>query len=470
MREQLLAWIKNEYTLATGRAPTAPDMGYYEHLAVLRDWWRGKYAPFHEHRETCAGAPPVRRELYKMGMAKTVCEDWATVLANDRTRIRMENEAESLRVLGARDCTGGYLTGGGFWGKLNAFVEETFALGMGGVFSGEVIGERGGVLPLHFVSAEWIVPLASEGGDVREIAFLGAGSEGLGVPVNQGKTRKGRRGGVPDGTLATAVLILCEGEGFCVRHLALGKKGETLHIGETHVPYKPFAVLSPNIVNADASRAACGVGVSVFEGAIDNLKGIDLAYNNFCRDLYLGGKKVFMNQTLTQSDAYGNRVAPDDVAQQLFVTVGDTDLASDTMIVEHNPELRAAENATAVQAQLDYLSFKVGFGAHRYRFSEARVVTATQYAGEKQAFLQHAMKHYIRVEAFLLSLVEMACGGKVGGAVTVDFDDSFFIDPTAERERDLREVQLGLLLPWEYRARYYGESETQAKEKLRGTV
>lgn len=467
MTEQLLDFIKKEYMAATARVPTVPDMGYYEHLSVLRDWWLGKHAPFHEHRETCAGSAPVRRELYKMGMAKTVCEDWATVLINDRTRIKMEDEALSAHVLGARDGVDGYLTGGGFWGKLNAFVEETFALGTGGVFSGEVIGERDSHLPLHFVSAEWIVPLSADGGVIEECAFLGAGSGGTSVSYAVPKAGKGKRKQqMPHDTLATAVLILREGKGYVTRYLALGTKGETLHICETRTAYKPFAILSPNIVNADAARAACGVGVSIFENAIDNLKGIDLAYNNFCRDLYLGGKKVFLNQSLTQSDAYGNRVAPDDVAQQLFVTVGDTDLAADTMIFEHNPALRAEENATAVQAQLDYLSFKVGFGARRYRFSDARAVTATQYAGEKQTFLQHAMKHYIRVEAFLLALVRMACGEVDCGAVTVDFDDSFFIDPTAERERDLREVQLGLLLPWEYRVKYYGENADDAKARI----
>ena len=463
MTEQLLDLIKKEYAAASGAAPMAPGMEYYAHLAMLRDWWRGKYAPFHEHRESCAGAPPVRRELYRMGMAKTVCEDWATVLINDRTRLYIEDAALSAHLLGTRECMGGHLTGGSFWSRLNAFVEESFALGMGGVFTGTVLGESGAHLPLHFVSAEWIVPLASSDGEITACAFLGAG--GIATTAKGGKG-KGRRARAYDTeTEATAVLFFPKENGYITRYLAISKKGDVRVRHEAETAYKPFATSSPNIVSPDASRAVFGGGVSVFEGAIDNLKGIDLAYNNFCRDLYLGGKKVFLNQSLTQSDAYGNRVAPDDVAQQLFLTVGDTDLSSDTMLFEHNPDLRAEENARAVQAQLDYLSFKVGFGARRYCSSDPRVVTATQYAGEKQAFLQHAMKHYIRVEAFLRALVDMAAEGEVDG-VSVDFDDSFFIDPTAERERDLREVQLGLLLPWEYRVKYYGESAAEAKAAL----
>ncbi len=457
MTEELLDWIKDAYHGVCGQRAMMPEIGYYAKIAEWRDWWRGKYAPFHEHRETCAGAAPVRRELYKMGMAKKVCEDWATVLINDRTRLRVENEMISERLLGKRDCMDGYLTGGGFWGRLNAFVEQTFALGSGGVFADDAAGD---VLRLHFVSPEWIVPLASEEGQITACAFLGAGDRDAAV---------------------RAVLFWRaeEKDGVTINRwrrqwIGRDESGRAYRGTCTAHRYKPFAFLTPNLVNPYAAEAAMGLGISVFASAIDNLKGVDLAYNNFCRDLYLGGKKVFMNQNLTQEDGFGNRIAPDDVAQQLFVTVGDGDLSADAMIVEHNPQLRAEENCRAVQAQLDYLSFKVGLGCRYYRFSEERVITATQYAGEKQAFLQHAMKHYIHIEEFLRELVMMACGRMTEaggtdvfpGAVSVDFDDSFFIDPTAERERDLREVQMGLLLPWEYRMKYYGESEAAARMRL----
>lgn len=220
---------------------------------------------------------------------------------------------------------------------------------------------------------------------------------------------------------------------------------------------------------------AFGMGASVFACAEDNLRGVDLAYNNFCRDLYLGGKKVFMNQSLVAEDKFGNRVAPDDVAQQLFMTVGDGDLSAEAMIVEHNPALRTEENCAALQAQLDYLSFKVGFGARHYRFSGDRVVTATQYAGERQEMFRWAAKHYLHMEHFLGALAAMGrafCVTLRGmalpplGAVHVDFDDSFFVDPAAERARDLAEVQAGLMAPWEFRVRYYGESEAAAREMI----
>jgi A118 family predicted phage portal protein len=143
------------------------------------------------------------------------------------------------------------------------------------------------------------------------------------------------------------------------------------------------------------------------------------------------------------------------------------------MIVEHNPALRAEENCVALQAQLDYLSFKVGFGTRHYRFSGDRVVTATQYAGERQEMFRNASRHYLHMEQFLRALVLMAWyfAAELQGmplaapvSIAVDFDDSFFIDPAAERERDLSEVRAGIMAPWEYRVKYYGDSEEHARE------
>ena len=319
-------------------------------------------------------------------------------------------------------------------------------------------------MALDFLPADQIFPLYVENGEVVSCAFLGQNGTAFdenGEPL----------------TMLSVHRKLDEGR-WCVTNHAFDENLLPTSLPsdvteEFFVPRPLFAILTPNSSPTDPLTASCGMGASVFACAYDNLKGVDLAYNNFCRDLYLGGKKVFMNQSLIGEDRFGNRVAPDDVAQQLFMTVGDGDLSSDTMIVEHNPALRAEENCVALQAQLDYLSFKVGFGTRHYRFSGDRVVTATQYAGERQEMFRNASRHYLHMEQFLRALVLMAWyyAAELQGmplaapvSIAVDFDDSFFIDPAAERERDLSEVRAGIMAPWEYRGKYYGDSEEHARE------
>ena len=113
----------------------------------------------------------------------------------------------------------------------------------------------------------------------------------------------------------------------------------------------------------------------IFANAIDNLMGVDLAFNNLCRDFKLGGKKVFYAESLMQTDENGNKITPDDVMQQLFSVVGDlpiTENGQNSLMIEYNPSLRVAENKDGIQAQLDYLSFKCGLGTKHYRSTLAR--------------------------------------------------------------------------------------------------
>ena len=66
------------------------------------------------------------------------------------------------------------------------------------------------------------------------------------------------------------------------------------------------------------------MGCAVFANAIDNLKGVDLAYNNFNSDFWLGQKKVFLNRNMLSDMAGGKKVTPDEVNQQLFYFIGET--------------------------------------------------------------------------------------------------------------------------------------------------
>ena len=48
-----------------------------------KDWWRGYDGAFHRFCENGAGGQVIKRDMYRMNMAKKVCEDWASLLFND---------------------------------------------------------------------------------------------------------------------------------------------------------------------------------------------------------------------------------------------------------------------------------------------------------------------------------------------------------------------------------------------------
>lgn len=215
--------------------------------------------------------------------------------------------------------------------------------------------------------------------------------------------------------------------------------------------------------------------MSILANAIDQLQGVDLAYNNFCRDFKLGGKKVFYDQSLTRTDERGHVITPDDIAQSLFLRVGDGDGLSDehTPITEYNPTLRVEENTAGIQAALDYLSLRVGFGTKHYQFNAAgSTVTATQYTGDRQDLVQNAAKHCIAVEQHVQKLVRalLWAGKNVLGQpvdpdapITVEFDDSYIIDKETQKQQFWQYVVAGKFPFWRYLVRFEGYSEADAK-------
>ena len=102
----------------------AVDPGMYEKIGHWEDWWRGEVNGFHTYLENAAFGHPVRRKMYGMRMAKKVCEDWAALLLNDKTYVRLGDPA-------AEDWIGKVFSDGDFWRRSNYLVEKTFAAGTG---------------------------------------------------------------------------------------------------------------------------------------------------------------------------------------------------------------------------------------------------------------------------------------------------------------------------------------------------
>ncbi|MBR5313584.1 MAG: hypothetical protein IKU40_11960 [Clostridia bacterium] len=448
--------IDSEVLAYLGERGAAAQSPMYAYIREWEMWWRGRNRAFHEYLENNAMGHPVRREMFRMNMAKKICEDWAAVLLNDRTGISVADEAGEAFVKKV-------FADSGFLRQANRLVEKAFAVGTGAAIlriadcpaeNGVLLADERTRLSFEFVDAAHIIPLSVHNGQITEAAFVSEGVE------------RGREYVY----LETHTL---EDGGYCIRNVFFDREdgmlkerdgGKYAQVIRTRSPVPFFAVLTPNIVNHMDEMS--GMGMSVFADALDCLRGVDLAFNNFCRDIKLGGKKVFINQSLVQRDENGNVYTPDDVAQQLFVTIGDTDIAEHPMIAEHNPELRTADNAEAVQNQLDYLSFRCGLGTHHYTFGgvDGRTrLTATQYMGERQDMMQNAVKHQKNVEMFLCGMVRalLWCAAEVwrlpvdaDAAVTVTFDDSFFTDTESQRSRDLDEVKAGILTAEEYRRKW----------------
>ena len=98
--------------------------------------------------------------------------------------------------------------------------------------------------------------------------------------------------------------------------------------------------------------------------------------------------------------------------------------------------------------------------------------TATEVSSDNSALMRNIARHEHSLEASLVgishALLHMVrtFGDSLPdeGEVRVQFDDSIIADTYAEKAQDMREVGV-TMVPWEYRVRWYGESESVAKER-----
>lgn len=450
---------------------------YYSRIQTWRCWWEGYVKDVHSYREMGVDNAPRTREMYRLGMAKRITEDWASLLLNEKTEFAVEHEPSRDYLMG-NDGMSGALTDNGFWSKGNELIEKAFAFGTGAFLAraeGAKVSDSGQVLPdmnckpgIEYIDALGIIPLSIEKNHIVEAAFVSEFTKmGKDCVYLETHTR-GENGNYQ-----------IENEYFSLDGGELKKMDLPEGVAEkidTGAAYPWFAIFSPNITNNFPDSN--GLGMSVYANAVDCLKGVDIAFNNFLRDFKLGGKKVFYNKAMLQTNADGKTITPDDVAQQLFQQIGDgLDFDVKTMVQEFNPSLRVQENKDGLQAQLDYLSFKCGLGTKRYQFEAGGVKTATEYTGERQDLVQHANRHMIPIEAAvkdlctaLLYIGKTFCGADCDPetAISVNFEDGFVIDDDSLRERDRVDVRDGLMNAWEYRVKWYGETEAEAKAALEG--
>ena len=457
---------------------------YYSQIVEWRDWWRGWFESFHNVREMNLRGNLCKRPMYRLGMPKRACEDWASLLLNEKTTLTVQDAAAARWLLGEdADQTGGVLGKMDFWTHANTLVELAFRSGTGAfVLSCEGLKVEGGKavpspdarLCLDYLPAECILPITIRHGQVIDVAFASQVTvEGKSCIYLQTHTLT-EAGYQIANEYFTSQNEDTDEEGYTPAALPKGMAA-SFSTGST-VPW--FSLLRPAAVKNRTGGA--GLGQAVFAEAIDEAKMCDLAFDNYCRDLYLGGKKVFYSATMLKpvidADGTAHWAAPDDIRQQLFVQTEKSDPDAPDSWHEYNPDLRTEQNGQAVQDALDYFSFKCGLGTRRYRFEASGVKTATEYTGDRQDMVQHANRHQIGIEAALQGIVRalLWAGHTLLGAdidpdtaVTVNFDDSYITDSETRRAQMKDDCLSGFLPKSRYLMEWYGMSEDEAKAAVR---
>lgn len=448
---------------------TCPE-DFYTKIAEWKEWYDGDVETFH-HFRVWNGQKHLRCQRYGLGMAKKVCEDWANLLMNEKVKITLEGEGE--QEFFDQVCEDNFFTVKANEGEELAFFGGTTAIVVRAV-DASIDPERGqlngtGRLLLDYVHMPNIYPLSWENGHIKECAFASTKVDGQDKYLYVQIHKLNERGHYEienhlyrdnEGSLTTVPLDTIDD---------LANVAEQIETAETE---RLFVINRPNIVNN--YDPTLPLGISVYANAIDQLKGVDVAYDAYVNEFILGKKRVVVKAEALKNNDGEMTFDPDDV---VFYTLPEDSSAGAeaTMITPLDMTLRTPQLNAGIQDMLNNLSTKCGFGENHYKYNQGSVSTATQIVSENSTLFRTIKKHEIVLEAVLKELCRIIirmgnlyCGQHLNPDVeiSIDFDDSIIEDKATEFQRDTAMVSMGVMNLYEFRMKWMNEDEETAKAAL----
>ncbi len=446
---------------------TLPE-SFYTQIYKWKSWYDGNVKNFHNFK-VFNGQKHVECRRYTMGMGKKVAEDWANLLLNEKVKITLEGNKEQAFFDDVCKAHNFLVTGNEMQemkAGLGTAAYVARAVGVSVDGNGAVRGD--GKIKLDYVTAPNIFPLSWENGIVEECAFSSA------------YTKKGQKYAYiqihrrNDAGLYVIENIIYEDHngGLSEAELAEVPGFENVPpLVETGSNKPLFVIDRLNIANNVDNTYP--MGIPAFANAIDQLKGVDIAYDSYVNEFVMGKKRI-MAQLAATKDLDGNPAF--DVNDLVFYVLPE-DVGDGSVITPIDMALRTAEHNAGLQDMLNALSSKCGFGENHYRFDNGAISTATQVISENSSMFRTVKKHEIVLESVLIDLcrIILRLGNSVMGMglnedveISIDFDDSIIEDKAQEESRVYMMLSAGLMKHDEARSLLMNEDIETARAALPG--
>lgn len=216
------------------------------------------------------------------------------------------------------------------------------------------------------------------------------------------------------------------------------------------------------------------LGVSVFAKAEENIKEADFQYQRFLWEFEGGELAIEASDDLFDLDEKGRPIIP--VGKERLYRPNRLDAASSSQAVYNifSPELRDNSLINGLNEILSKIEDKTGLarGTISDRVREVRTATEIKFSRQRtyatvtaiQSSLGRAIKNLVQAMDAIATLYNLAPAGEY--EVICKWDDSVVTDSETERVRDMQEVRDGLMKPWEYRVKWYGEDKATAQRMI----
>lgn len=437
--------------------------GQHEDLELWKQWYAGK-TPFHSTLAVVKGKE-ANVEIKQSGFAKMVCEDWASSFMNEDLKIIVPDEK-------GNDILQEIFEDNDFMGRIGMFTEKYFGLGLGNMIpmpdtleadeEGNIIPRTnpGNKIKIYMNDATRIVPITvDDSGEILEQAIIKETTNTITIQVHLLEE---------DDTYLIAEVTGYKDTTDCKFDYDNIKKWKTNSRDKLYTSWHPVSVDNKNLNNF--------LSTSIFSNAISDLESYDMAYDRFFTEFKNGAKKRFISGSFIEYSKSGEKTSFALGEEDVIINSKDNNDGKSN-VNEFNPELRVESFIRGLSFYANLIGYKCGRGEGAYTIDSSTgrpLQTATAEILKNQKAVKNIRKNEnfaIRQLKNLVMAIKFVYNSFVSeGALTyeksdiqITFADNIIEDTSSQKKDDLNEVNQGTMTIPEFRAKWYGESDEDAK-------
>lgn len=253
-----------------------------------------------------------------------------------------------------------------------------------------------------------------------------------------------------------------------------GLAAEVVFSGVQKLPFGYFRVPLANNVDSDSP-----LGVSCYSRAIGLIREADKRYGQINWEYESKETAIHIAESLLKYRQDLGKFEYPGGKERLYRAVDyNTGVVDKPLLDAFSPEIRDASYFNGLNQQLKRIEFNcnLAYGtlsdpsAIEKTAEEIKVSRQRSYSfiEDCQGALQDALEDFVAAMDFWATIYNLAPAGSYN--VSYVWDDSIVVDAEKERQTDRADVAMGAMMLWEYRAKWYGETEEQAKAAVQQPV
>jgi len=432
----------------------------YNLIEIWKSLYKGYYAEWHNIKyHTISGTR--NRRMDTMNMAKTVSNEMASLVFNERCEISIGDDDNPTA-----EFVDGVLARNKFNKKFQDYLEYSFA--MGGMVIKPYVDN--GEIKLSFVTADCFIPVSWQNDNIYEAVF-----------INESQRGKKYYTLLEWHTWDNGTYVIRNDlyESDMQNEIGYPVSLSTLYpdleeeVRIENIKKPLFVYFKPNSANNFDVQSP--LGISLYANALDTMKAIDTAFDSFHREFRLGKKRIFVPDSMIRT-VYDEKGRPQryfDSSDEVYQGYpGDMD---ETQIHDIKVELRVDEHVAAINALLNLFAMQTGFSSGTFTFDGESMKTATEVISEQSKTFKSKQSHEVIIESALIELVHVILTiAELYGIystnedvdVTVAFDDSIAEDKGAEIDKQIKLVNAELTSRKRAIKKVLGVTDEEAEEIL----